>query len=221
MHATSVSSPTRVGLLSSAPIRLAGLTSVFENHLTILPVFGDLEALLADVALRYLVLDVSHNSAWMDTIFQVRRFRPDLRQVIVGPAGNDEMVIRSITAGARAYLDVNAGPLAIRQAVEVVIQGSIWAPRRLLSALIDRLLTHPVPGVVLSIPTLSPREQQVLNLIMTSRSNKEIAEELKIEERTVKAYVASLLRKTGADNRVSLSVQATQISMREPRSNVT
>jgi DNA-binding NarL/FixJ family response regulator len=219
MHATYVSSPTRVGLLSSEPIRLAGLSSVFENHLSILPVFGDLQALLADSALRYMVLDVSHSSAWMDTIVKVRRNRPDLRQVIVGPAGNDEMVLRSITAGARAYLDVNAGPLAIRQAVEAVIQGSIWAPRRLLSALIDRLLTHPIPGIVLAIPTLSPREQQVLNLIMTSRSNREIAEELKIEERTVKAYVSSLMRKTGADNRVSLSVQATQNSMREPRSN--
>jgi len=42
--------------------------------------------------------------------------------------------------------------------------------------------------------------------------------ELGIEERTVKAYVASLMRKTGMDNRVSLSVQATQVSMREQRS---
>jgi DNA-binding NarL/FixJ family response regulator len=49
---------------------------------------------------------------------------------------------------------------------------------------------------------------------MTASSNREIAEELGIEERTVKAYVASLMRKSGVDNRVSLSVQATQESMR-------
>jgi DNA-binding NarL/FixJ family response regulator len=57
----------------------------------------------------------------------------------------------------------------------------------------------------------------VLDLIMTACSNREIASELGIEERTVKAYVASLMRKTGADNRVSLSVQATQNMMREQR----
>jgi DNA-binding NarL/FixJ family response regulator len=83
--------------------------------------------------------------------------------------------------------------------------------------LIDRLLSQPGAGVTAISPVLSPRERQVLDLIMAARSNREIAEELGIEERTVKAYVASLLRKTGADNRVSLSVQATQDSLREAR----
>jgi DNA-binding NarL/FixJ family response regulator len=73
------------------------------------------------------------------------------------------------------------------------------------------------PSVSLAAPTLSPRERQVLDLIMTSHSNREIAEELGVEERTVKAYVASLMRKTGTDNRVSLSVQATQDSLRDNR----
>ena len=57
----------------------------------------------------------------------------------------------------------------------------------------------------------------MLDLIMTARSNREIGEELGIEERTVKAYVASLMRKTGTDNRVALSVQATQDSLRDTR----
>jgi DNA-binding NarL/FixJ family response regulator len=96
-----------------------------------------------------------------------------------------------------------------------VIQGSIWAPRRVLSKLIDRLLTQSTPSVLLPAPTFSPRERQVLDLIMTACSNREIAEELGIEERTVKAYVTSLMRKTGAENRVLLSVRATQDVMRE------
>ncbi len=39
----------------------------------------------------------------------------------------------SIIAGARAYLDLTAGPRVVREAIEVVVSGSIWAPRRLLS----------------------------------------------------------------------------------------
>jgi DNA-binding NarL/FixJ family response regulator len=97
------------------------------------------------------------------------------------------------------------------------MHGGIWAPRRLLSLLIDRLLNQNYGSIALATPILSPRERQVLNLIMTARSNREIGEELGIEERTVKAYVASLMRKTGTDNRVSLSVQATQGSMRTHR----
>lgn len=176
-----------------------------------------METLLADAGMHYLILDVSDAQNWMEMQSMVKRVRPDIQQLVLGPGGNDELILRSITAGARGYLDVSAGPFAVRLATESMIQGCIWAPRRLLSLLIDRLLSQPGAGVSAIAPVLSPRERQVLELIMVARSNREIAEELGIEERTVKAYVASLLRKTGADNRVSLSVQATQDSLREAR----
>jgi DNA-binding NarL/FixJ family response regulator len=212
-----VSAPTRVGLISSEPIRLAGLASVFEHHPGIRVVVGDTDLLLADVSLRYLILDVGHLPGWMEMQLLVRRLRPEIGQIVLGPVGNDELLLRSITAGARAYLDSNSGPLAVRQAVEAVVEGSIWAPRRLLSALIDRLLSQTGAGMHEVAPALSPRERQVLGLITSACSNREIAAELGIEERTVKAYVASLLRKTGAENRVSLSVQAVQGAIRDHR----
>jgi len=93
-----------------------------------------------------------------------------------------------------------------------VTSGSIWAPRRLLSRLIDRLLK--VPAVRLAAnPHLTERERQVLELILLARSNREIAVELGIEERTVKSYVGRLMRKTGADNRIKLSVSALSQSL--------
>jgi DNA-binding NarL/FixJ family response regulator len=102
--------------------------------------------------------------------------------------------------------------------VESVIQGTIWAPRRVLSVLIDQLMSRPVAAMEPSAPpAFSPRERQVLDLIMTACSNREIAEQLGIEERTVKAYVTSLMRKTGVDNRVTLSVRATQNAFRDQR----
>jgi DNA-binding NarL/FixJ family response regulator len=216
MQVISGSACTRVGLVSAAPIRLMGLISAFEDHPSIRIHLGEVDTLLEDRSLHYLILDVSCDHLGPEMQAKVRRMRPDVRQILLGPAGDEEMVLRSITAGGRAYLDTNCGPLAVRQAVESVIQGCIWAPRRVLTKLIDRLLSQgsaaPLPA-----PTFSPRERQVLDLIMTACSNREIAEELGIEERTVKAYVASLMRKTGAYNRVSLSVQATQSVMREQR----
>ncbi len=208
---------TRVGLVSPEPIRLAGLASVFDDHATIRLVVGELDRLLADVTLRYLILDVSPDSHWIETQYRVRRLRPDIRQIVLGPPGSDELILRSLAAGGRAYLDTNSGPHSIRLAVEAVIQGSIWAPRRLLSVMIDRLLSQPGSLASHPPPELSPRERQVLELIMTARSNREIGEELGIEERTVKAYVSSLMRKTGADNRVALTMQAINGSLMETR----
>ena len=88
-------------------------------------------------------------------------------------------------------------------AIEVVTGGSIWAPRRLLSKLIDRLLKVPDPAISHANPHLTDREKQVLDHILEARSNREIAQQLGIEERTVKAHVGRLMRKTGADNRIA------------------
>ena len=206
-----------VGIVSSEPIRLAGLISAFESHPTIIPAQGSLESLLADDAMHYLILDVNDSARWLETQSTISRLRPDIRQLVLGPSGDDELILRSITAGARGYLDANSRPYAVRMATEAVIEGGIWAPRRLLSMLIDQLLSRGKQNVSLAAPTLSPRERQVLDLIMTARSNREIAEELGVEERTVKAYVASLMRKTGTNNRVSLSVQTKQDSLRDNR----
>ena len=220
MHLESLEAVTRIGVASNGPIRLTGLETVFEKLSSVRLVCDDLETLLNDLSLRFLILDLSDSGAWMEIQLMVRKARPDIRQVVLGPVVDDEMILRSITAGARAYLYASAGPFAVRRATETVMQGSIWAPRRVLSTLVDRLLSQqgwsgPVPA-----PAFSPREKQVLDLILTARSNREIATELGIEERTVKAYVASLLRKTGAENRVTLSVQATQESMRSQRASL-
>ncbi len=87
------------------------------------------------------------------------------------------------------FLDLTAGPEMVREAIEVVTSGSIWAPRRLLSKLIDRLLNVSDTSLTNAAPHLTDREQQVLELILMARSNREIARQLGIEERTVKAHV--------------------------------
>ena len=217
MQVISGTTCTRVGLISTEPIRLMGLISAFEDHPTIRIHLGEIDTLLEDRSLHYLILDVSYNCLWLEMQSKVRKLRPDMSQIVLGPAGDEELVLRSILAGGRAYLDSKCGPLAVRQAVESVIQGCIWAPRRVLTKLIDRLLSQGQTCAPLPVPTFSPRERQVLDLIMTACSNREIAEELGIEERTVKAYVANLMRKTGSYNRVLLSVSATQNAMREQR----
>jgi DNA-binding NarL/FixJ family response regulator len=195
-------------------MRLAGLYGAFENHPYVQIVFGDLDGILADPTLDFLILDVCCDSDGRSFHTRAQRARPDIRRIVLGPSEDDETILRYLEEGARAYLDLNAGPLAVRQAVEAVTEGLIWAPRRILSKLIDRLMSHRQEVTVpRTRPVYSPRERQVLDLIMTASSNREIASELGIEERTVKAYVASLMRKTGVDNRVSLSVMAVRGSL--------
>ena len=96
----------------------------------------------------------------------------------------------------------------MHQAIEEVTSGSIWAPRRLLSALIDRLLEASDVSHTNEPPRLTERERQVLDLILQAYSNREIAQELGIEERTVQAHVGRLMRKTGVEHRLDLLMRA-------------
>jgi DNA-binding NarL/FixJ family response regulator len=203
----------RVGVVAGEPIRLEGLTSVFEREpefgqSPLSPVIGTLEELLANMELEYMVFDLNSSTRGLDPIKEIRRRRPTLRLIVIGPAGSDGLVMDSIISGARAYLDLTAGPRVVREAIEVVVSGSIWAPRRLLSRLIDRLLLSAERGASIVGPQLTIRERQVMDLILLARSNREIARELGIEERTVKAHVGRLMRKTGAENRIDLSMRA-------------
>ena len=63
--------------------------------------------------------------------------------IVIGPEEDEELVFNAIIGGARAYLALDAPPAMVRKAIEVVTEGSIWAPRRLLSNT-DRLLTTSV-----------------------------------------------------------------------------
>ncbi len=203
----------RIGVVAGEPIRLAGLATIFdqpaqEGQPQLVPVVGRMEELLADPHLEYLVIDLHASSGGVEMLDSVRKVRPDIRQIVIGPERDEELVLSSIVAGARAYLELTAGPDVVRKAVEVVTAGSIWAPRRLLSKLIDRLLKVPETSAAAACVQLTAREQQVMELILMARSNREIATQLGIEERTVKAYVGRLMRKTGADNRIKLSMSA-------------
>jgi DNA-binding NarL/FixJ family response regulator len=210
--------PIRIGILTAEPIRVAGLVSIFDlpaeqGQARLVPIVGTRTELTAQEALKYLVIDLHATDGALNDLEAVRQVRPDMRSIVIGPEGDEELVMNAITAGARAYLGLSAGPEMVRQAIDVVTSGSIWAPRRLLSRLIDRLLQ--VPKVTKNVPgaELTLREQQVLELLLMAQSTKEIALKLGIEQRTVKAYIGRLMRKTGSDNRVQLSMSALSRSL--------
>lgn len=205
--------PIRIGILAAEPIRVAGLASIFDlpeqpTHGRLLPVVVGIEELIASPDIEYVVVDLNATQNNFGILEAVRNARPQVRLIVIGPEEDDELVIKAIVAGARAYLGRTSGPTAVKRAIEVVTAGSIWAPRHLLSRLIDQLLQSPHSVSASPKPQLTPREEQVLKLILNAQSTREIARQLGIEQRTVKAYVAKLMHKAGVDNRVKLSTSA-------------
>ena len=104
-----------IGVLAGEPIRLEGLTMVFEempqpNRPKLSPVVGTLAELIANPDVDYLVIDLNSTSGGFELLDNVRRARPGLRQIVIGPKNDDELVLKAVVAGARAYLDRMPAP---------------------------------------------------------------------------------------------------------------
>jgi DNA-binding NarL/FixJ family response regulator len=131
-----------------------------------------------------------------------------MRIIMTGPGMGDETILTAVAAGAKGYVNEAAPAAELALAVRIVHQGLLWAPRRVLSMLVERsggFFRSPCP---VSRNELTDREKQVLRLLVNGRSNKEIAIPLGIEERTVKTHVSKLMRKVGVRNRITLSLHA-------------
>jgi DNA-binding NarL/FixJ family response regulator len=207
----------RIALLENDPLRVVGFRTLFESE----PGFELVPASLPELAglqeADLALLSGSRNTHNLfDLIASLKAARPNLRIIVTG-SGDEETILKAIVAGAKGYVDEAASPAEFVQAVRAVRQGSVWAPRRVLSMFIERVSSAPGGIFPTGRVTLTHREKEVLEMLVAGRSNKEIGSPLGICERTVKAHVAKLLRKVGVQNRIALSVHALTHSLVIPK----
>ena len=155
-----------------------------------------------------ILLSNDQNRSCNDVLTDLKLLRPDLRVIVVGNDTSDKSILNALTYGARGYLSESAAAEEFAHAISLVHEGSIWAPRRVLASLVDKIHTRRIGAKSPSRNTLTSREKQVLEMLVAGCSNKEISAPLGIEVRTVKAHIAKMMRKVGVENRVALSVHA-------------
>lgn len=198
----------RIAVAESDPLRLIGLRSLFDTESDFELVSCPLSELPTRRDVDLLLLGNRGSQNLFDVMAGLKAVRPDLRIVVTGTGADDEAILKALAGGAKGYLDEAASPAEFVQAMRVVNQGSVWAPRRVMSMFIDRVTASPGRIFPAGRVEFTEREREVLELLVAGRSNKEIGSVLGIEERTVKAHVAKLMRKVGVQNRIALSVHA-------------
>jgi len=200
--------PIRIAVVESDPLRFVGFRALFDNESD----FELLSATLPEIgtasAIDLVLLGNRSGQNLFDVMASLKATRPDLRIIVTGSGVDDETVLKAIASGAKGYVDEAASPAEFVQAIRIVNDGSVWAPRRVLSTFIERVSSSPGRIFPAGRVTFTDREKEVLEMLVAGRSNKEIGAALGIEERTVKAHVAKLMRKVGVQNRIALSVHA-------------
>ena len=198
----------RIAVVESDPLRLVGFRAVFDSERD----FELISSSLPDVGTRQKIDLVLLGDRSGQNLFEVmaslKATHPHLRIIVIGTGMDDETILKAVACGAKGYVDAAASPAEFVQAIRIVSQGSVWAPRRVLSMFIERVSSSPGSIFPAGRVTFTDREQEVLEMLVGGRSNKEIGATLGIQERTVKAHVSKLLRKNGVQNRIALSVHA-------------
>ena len=140
----------------------------------------------------------------IEAIRQIKARYPAIEVIILTTYDDDAHILQGLRAGARGYLLKDAGRNALFNAVRAAARGESLLPPEVLAA----LLAHSETQERAEGEGLSQREQEVLGILVTGASNREIAMQLKITERTVKAHVTSILNKLGVNSRTEAAVVA-------------
>jgi NarL family two-component system response regulator LiaR len=155
-----------------------------------------------DVVLMDLVMPGSDGVSATRTIRE--RF-PDTRVLALTSFPEDQLVQQVLQAGATGYLLKNVGADELAQAIRATRAGRATLAPEAAQALIARATSGPAPG-----HDLSPREREVLALMVQGLSNPEIADRLVVGRSTVKFHVSSILGKLGATTRTEAVALALQ-----------
>src|SRR5258708_2814914 len=130
----------------------------------------------------------------------IRAERPDSAVIVLTTYQGDEDIRKALAAGAKSYLLKGMSHLKLLEAIRSIRTGHTYVPRS---------IRNSVP-VKLNRAALSPREMDILRLIVKGLSNQEIAEALTITRGTVKWHVNIILRRLGVTDRTQAVVVAAQ-----------
>jgi DNA-binding NarL/FixJ family response regulator len=207
----------RVAVIEPDPLRLIGFRALFDTEPDLEVVAATTQSVVTEPEIDLALLGSHGTQNLFDLMAGLKAARPGLRILVSGSGVDDETILKALAAGAKGYVDEAATPEEFVMAIRIVSQGSVWAPRRVLSTFIERVTASPGRIFPAGRVTFTERERDVLEMLVAGRSNKEIGSALGIEERTVKAHVAKLMRKVGVQNRIALSVHAITHNMVESK----
>jgi DNA-binding NarL/FixJ family response regulator len=196
--------PINVLIVDDHPVVRLGLRTMLESeeNIAVTGMAGsakealiEVERLQPDVVLMDLRMPEMEGA---EAIAELRRIHPDIRILVLTNYEEDEYIFRALQAGAMGYLLKSTPQEEIVQAVEMVHQNKRCIPPNIAKRLFETIGREE----------LSQRELEVLKLVASGLTNKEIAQRLFISDKTARNHVASCLVKLDANDRTEAATTA-------------
>jgi DNA-binding NarL/FixJ family response regulator len=167
--------------------------------------------LTPDVVLMDLLMPVMDG---LTAIERIKAEQPGIEIIAMTSFLEEEKVTAALEAGASGYLLKDASADRVAEAIRSAYAGDVHLDPAVARLLTQRMRSKKVEAVV---EPLTVREKEVIGLLAQGFSNKEIATELFITERTARTYVSNILGKLGLASRTQAALYAVEHGMGAPR----
>lgn len=202
-------------IVDDHPMFLAGLQQMFKKQsdfevVGVAEGVSQLQALLEAGSPTLILMDIEmpEGDGISATAF-VRKRSPETKVVILTGYDNPDLIFRALKAGAVGYLLKNSRPRDILDTLRKVAAGEIFLNPELASKFLREFQRdQELEEVRRLVQTLTPREEEVLRLVATGATNREISQRLFISELTVKMHLASIFRKLQVNDRTKAAILA-------------
>ncbi len=209
-----MSDKIRIVLVDDHPLFREGVASILGSEADLEVVaqgasaeeaFRLAQELLPDVML----LDIDMPGNGLEAARRIAAVFPVIRIVLLTVSEAEENLLAAMKAGARAYILKGVAGRELLKIVRLVLAGESYVPPALAASLLTELGKPRQPqGPGEELEQLTQRENEILRLLATGMSNKEIGEKLFLTEKTVKHYVTNILQKLQVHNRVEAALLA-------------
>lgn len=142
-------------------------------------------------------------------VTRMRALAGNIPVVVLDDQPSDDVAIMAFEAGASGYINTHAQAEVLQGVAETVAHQGLWVGTSLMRRLLSAVASSPPPPVDAEPAwrqILSPREIEVALAVAAGGTNKEIARQMRITERTVKAHVSSVLDKLQLRDRLQLAL---------------
>jgi len=160
---------------------------------------------LPDIVLLDLKLPDEHGLAVVEAL---QREVPYSKVIVLTAVEDEDALLRALKQGARGYLLKGVSGQELRQVVLAVASGETYVTPGMAGRLLRELTAGEGPPPLAGTGDLTEREEAILQLVAQGKTNKEIAAELFLSEKTVKHYMTNVLQKLHVRNRVEAALIA-------------
>ena len=141
--------------------------------------------------------------------------------VVLVSANEDPLVVRrAFDHGVAGYIPKSAGLDELREAIRAVLDCQQWLPPALRGAVARARSTPEDTDLAARLASLTPQQFRVLRLVAEGLLNKQIADRLDVQERTIKAHMSAIFEKLGARNRTHAGVILRGLDITDPAQRV-